>query len=137
MAYSHAVHQILFPSGLSATASGDKANWVPGYVPYIIRAAGVVFTTSGATTSGAVIAFLHTNLASGSTASDLAVLNGPSGIGGKVLYKDGLNVKVSPGQKVTLNVRTAVTGSLAIRGFLFVEPAWDTPANNTNMVATT
>lgn len=149
MAYSHNQTQVLFASGMSATASGDKAYWAPGYMPHIVRAAGVIITTSGSTTSGAVIAFKHISIASGATASDLAVLTMTSGtssgggtpttalVAGNVMYKDGLNVKVNPGQKVVLNVRTAVTGVCGIRGWLWVEPSWENPLNNTSMFFTT
>lgn len=149
MAYSHNQTQVLFASGMTATASGDKAYWAPGYMPHIVRAAGVIITTSGSTTSGAVIAFKHISIASGATASDLAVLTMTSGtssgggtpttalVAGNVMYKDGLNVKVNPGQKVVLNVRTAVTGVCGIRGWLWVEPSWENPLNNTSMFFTT
>lgn len=150
MAYVNTQYQVMFPSGLTATASGDKADWSPGYMPHYVRAAGVIFTISGSTTSGAVLAFKHVSLASGSTASDLAVLtltsgsaSGTAGLAtaalaaGNVIYKDGLNVKVSPGETVTYNVRTAVTGVCATRAFLWVEPSWENPLNSTTMFSTT
>lgn len=149
MAYTHTQHQILFASGMTATASGDKFTWMPGYMPHIIRAVGVVITTTGSVTSGAVIAFKQISMASGATASDIAVLTLNSGtstgfptpttapIAGNVIYKDGLNVKVSPGQKVILNVRAAVTGVSGMRGFMWVEPSWDIPQNTSGMYSTT
>ena len=141
MAYDHGQYQVIFPSGMSVTASGDQFAWTPGYMPHIVRAVGVVFTASGIVTSGLVLAFTKNTMVSGGPASsDVAVLTGPSGtaalLSGSVLYKDGLNNKVTPGQKVTINVRAAVTGTTQrARAFLWVEPTWETPANNTTMVA--
>lgn len=149
MAYSHNQTQVLFASGMTATASGDKAAWLPGYMPHIVRAAGIIITTTGSVTSGVVIAYKHISMASGATASDLAVLTMTSGtstgggtpttalIAGNVMYKDGLNVKVTPGQKVVLNVRAAATGVSGFRGWLWVEPSWEAPLNNTVMFFTT
>ena len=139
MAYQHTQYQVTFPSGLTATASGDKAHWEPGYIPHIVRAVGVTFTISGSTTSGAVFAFKQLAMASGSTASDIAVLTvattGTLGtiVGGQTIYKDSLNVKITPGTKVVFNVRAAVTGVCAVRGWLWVEPSWEAPANSTLM----
>ena len=134
--YTQVQHQFLFASGMTATASGDKAVWLPGYQPHIIRAVGAVFTTSGMTASGLVLAFKTQSLASGAAAAaDLAVLAGPWGTAvlgpGQVMYKDGLNTKVSPGQKVIFNVRTAVAGTCGIRAFIWVEPSPEIPANVT------
>lgn len=143
MAYNHGQYQVTFPSGMTATASGNKAGWTPGYMPHHVRAAGIVVTTSGSTTSGAVFAFLHDSLASGSTPSDLAVLTLTSGtagtapIYGDVVVKDGINVKVNPGERVILNVRTAVTGVSGFRGFLWVEPTWEVPENMAKVHRTT
>jgi len=150
MAYQHNQHQILFASGMTATASGDKAYWTPGYMPHIVRACGIVVTTSGSTTSGAVFAFKTQSLTSGAAAAvDLAVLTltsgGTSGFAlptaaltaGQVMYKDGLTTKVSPGTKVTLNVRTAVTGTFGFRAFMWVEPSWELAGNTAGMYVTT
>ena len=149
MAYQHNQHQILFASGMTATASGDKATWMPGYMPHYVRACGVIVTTSGSTTSGAVFSFIQKSLASGATASDVAVLTMTSGgasgfalptaalIAGNVMYKDGLNVLVRPGQRVAFNVRTAVTGVCGVRAFMWVEPSWEVPGNTTGVFTTT
>ena len=145
MAYSHTQYQYLFPSGHTATSLGNKASWRPGYMPHMVRAAGVISTISGSVTSGMVVAFLHASLATTGTqtTSDLAVLTLTSGtagrpvVGHEVVYKDNLNVKVSPGQSVIFNVRTAVTGVSGVRGFLWVEPTWETPDNNAQLHATT
>lgn len=143
MAYSHNQTQVLFASGMTATASGDKAYWMPGYMPHIVRAVGVTFTVSGSTTSGAVFAFKTLSMASGAVAADLAVLTvattGSLGtiVAGQTIYRDGLNTKVSPGTKVIFNVRTAVTGVCGVRGWLWVEPSWEQPGNSTLMQALT
>ena len=141
--YQHGQIQYTFPSGMTATASGDKASWMPGYIPHIVRAVGVTFTTSGATTSGAVFAFKTHSMASGTVAADLAVLTvattGSLGtiVSGQTVYRDGLNTRIVPGTKLVFNVRTAVTGVCAIRAWAWLEPSWETPANATNMQSLT
>ena len=58
-------------------------------------------------------------------------------IAGNVMYKDGLNVLVRPGQRVAFNVRTAVTGVCGVRAFMWVEPSWEVPGNTTGVFTTT
>lgn len=143
MAYTHIQHEIAMRASggveFSATATGNVADWTPGIHPHIIRACAIIPTTTGGDYTGAQWKFQHIGLASGSTASDIATLNAvATDKPGHVIYKSGLNVKVTPGQKVILNVSNSATGADAnFRAVMFVEPTWEEPANNTGMRATT
>lgn len=138
MAYTHSKTEVLMTAtAVSATATGDVAKWSPGYMPHIIRAVSVMPTVNDTTLSGMVFNFNHLDLASGSTASAIGVLNGTATvIPGRGMYKDGLNVEVLPGEEVVLNVGTAKT-NVNVKAVIYVEPRWETPANQTNLVVTT
>ena len=142
MAYTHSKYEVLMDAAsgpiYSATASGDKANWSPGFMPHIVRAVAVIPTVSGTTLSGMVFNFNHLDLTSGSTASALAVINGTATvIPGRVMYKTvSGEVAVNPGEDVIFNVGTAKT-AVNIRAVLYVEPKWDSPGNQSNLVAST
>lgn len=138
MAYDHTQYEILMTAtAASATATGDIAKWSPGYVPHVIRAVAIIPTVSGVTLSGAVFNFNHLSLVSGSSATTIDTINGTATVTpGRVMYADGLNVKVSPGEEVICNVGTAKS-ALNVKAVLFVEPKWEQPGNDTSMVETT
>ena len=145
MAYTHTQYEYIFTSTagageFSATATGIKSKpFFVGYQPVTIRALCVMPLTSGADMSGAVIQIDQTNLATGSTASAVAAcVMVASDKPGHVIYKDGLNVRVNPGQKVELRVSTAKTGTQQFAASMWVEPSWEQPRNrSTTMRVTT
>ena len=144
MAYPHSKQEIVFTATdgshkFSATATGDKATWGPCYVPYIIRACSVALTTSGDNWGSMNVLFNHLDLSSGSTASEITTIIGnATDKSGHVIYKDGLNVEVKPGEEVVLNVSAAATSTSAgFRATLYVEPRWEVPGNNSEMRSTT
>jgi hypothetical protein len=142
--YNHVQYEYIFTAtngagDFSATATGIKSKpFFVGAVPMVIRSLNVLPLTSGADYSGAVIQIDVTNLASGSTASAVAACamvatDKP----GHVVFKDGLNVQVNPGQKVELRVSAAKTGTQQFAATMFVEPMWDNPRNRSTMRVTT
>lgn len=140
MAYPHNQHEILMTAatGASATATGDIATWSPLYKPHIVRGVMITPTVSGTTISGLVFNFNHLKpVSSGFSSSSIDVINGTATItAGRVMYADGLNVEISPGDRVVLNVGTAASG-INVQGAIFVEPKHEEPTNDTNMVVTT
>lgn len=140
MAYPHLQQEIMMTaaSGASATATGDIATWAPLYKPHIVRAVCIAPTVSGTTISGMVFNFNHLKpVSSGWSSSAIDVINGTSGgAAGSVMYADGLNVEINPGDLVVLNVGTAASG-INVRGTIFVEPRHEEPTNDTSMVVTT
>lgn len=139
MAYTHSKYEVLMTAtAVSATATGDKATWEPGFMPHIVRAVSVIPTVSGNPLTGCVFDFNHLDLASGSTASTLAVINGASThVVGTAAYKIVTGeVVVKPGQRVVFNVDTAASG-VNCKAVLYVEPKWDDPSNSTDLIAST
>jgi hypothetical protein len=139
MAYTHSKYEIqMTATAVSATASGDKASWVPGFVPHIVRACSVLPTVSGTTISGMVFNFQHVSMVSGSSGSNIAVINGTSDVTpGYSMYKVVTGeVVIKPGQRVDFNVGTALT-AVNVHATLYVEPKWEQPGNATSMVAST
>lgn len=142
--YNHVQYEYIFTAtngagDFSATATGIKSKpFFVGAVPMVIRSLNVLPLTSGADYSTAVIQIDKTNLASGSTASAVAsVVMVATDKPGHVIFKDGLNVQVNPGEKVELRVSTAKTGTQQFAATMFVEPMWDNPRNRSTMRVTT
>lgn len=135
MAYPHTKQHILMTtSGISATASGDQAKWSPGYMPMIIRAVGFTYTATGNTSSGLTTKFQHLDITSGSTASDIKELSGTSSDArGHTVFTNGLNVEIGPGEEVVFNISGAASGDCNVWPWLYVEPRWEQPANDTEM----
>jgi bifunctional ADP-heptose synthase (sugar kinase/adenylyltransferase) len=57
--------------------------------------------------------------------------------GGKVVYKDGLNIRLDPGQEAVAEVTDVTGAGDTARVILYLEPVWERPANIAAMVATT
>jgi hypothetical protein len=135
MAYTHSKYEYLVATNANSNGTGVKGYWAPGYVPHIVRAASCVLRTD-ATANGVLVFELHP-IAGNSTNSNLAVLNVPNGtVAGKVIYKDGLNQVVTPGAEVQANVTGTFGNATTCHICLYVEPTWETPANDSDMVAT-
>lgn len=140
MAYPHMQQEILMTtaSGASATIAGDIAEWGPLYKPHIVRAVMITPTVSGTDLTGVVINFNHLKpVSSGFSSSSIDVINGTATVTpGVVMYADGLNVEISPGDRVVCNVGTAASG-INVMASIFVEPRHEEPTNDTGMVVTT
>lgn len=144
MAYTHSKQHVdmLNSAGTRifvASASGLKARWTPGYTPHVVRAV-VVHTLASFANSAAnrgAVSFWR-NSTPGTTVTtalteigtvSLATLNAR----GKVAYVDNLNTQVDPGQEVQVRITDAATGAGKLAFSMYVEPKWETPANNSNM----
>lgn len=138
MAYTHSQYEVMMTNVAVTTSTGDKAQWAPGYVPHLLRAWAFLVTTQPTVTS--LILDLDKQPTAGSASGRIADFVSPLKVPiattqGKSVYKDGLQSKVSPGEQLIYNITQASTaggGSVLI----FVEPTWEVPGNNTNMVAT-
>jgi hypothetical protein len=139
MAYPHSkalVPMTVGTSVLDFTTTGDKARWSPGYLPVRIRAVAVEL--NAAPGGAGVVRFdKRTTFASdtGRGTGDVATINlATSQAAGSVVYKDGLNVTVNPGEEVVVTVATASAGVSGAKVTLYIEPQWENPANFTKMV---
>jgi hypothetical protein len=139
MAYPHSralVPMTIGTATLDFTTTGDKARWSPGYLPVKIRAVAVEL--NAAPGGAGVVRFdRRVTFASdtGRVNGDVAVINlATSQVAGSVVYKDGLNATVNPGEEVVVTVATASSGVSGAKVTLYIEPQWENPANITKMV---
>lgn len=140
MSYDHTQLETIVAKDASVASAADVGDWAPGYVPMIIRAVALVFTTAANATGALKVDKRPT--AGSDTArgdGDVATINytTTTGAQGKVVYKDGLSIKVSPGEEVVFQITDATPTAGNAHLILFVEPSWEQPGNNTDMAATT
>lgn len=141
MAYAHGKYTVvLSTSGLDGSASGVVGyKWNPGFVPHVVRAVGLSNSSTLTFGNALVCAFNNRRISSASTATAFATLNaGTSSAGsGTVLYKAGLNKEILPGDEVHVHITTGATGAVLVQPWIYVEPHWETPGNNSLMIAST
>lgn len=137
MAYAHTQYEVLLTNAAAVSTTGDKATWVPGYVPSLIRAWAYVVTTAFSAVAKLDLDKQPTSgSATGRVADFVSPLNIPNPTAqGKVVYKDGLQAKVNPGEQIVFNVTTAAAAG-AGSAVMMVEPTWEMPGNNSNMILT-
>lgn len=137
MAYSHQQFEVkLSSSGLDATTSGIASQkYAPGYTPFIVRAFSAI-NTSTLVSGNALVATLESRLLTATTATVIGTMRGSPGKG-EVKYVTGLNKKVSPGSEVQLNISTGATAAALLQWSMYIEPQWESPANNSAMSVST
>ena len=137
MAYDHTQYEVVVALAADAAATGEEGDgWSPGYIPPYVRAFSVAainavgaagevelekVTLGGAAGSGTVI-------------STITVTNGLSQ--GSIIYEDGLNTKLNPGEEIIVNISNACAAGDLLHCVALVEPSWETPGNDTSMTAT-
>lgn len=137
--YSHMKYQVRLSAegGHTLAATGDLLTWQPGYQPHYMRAvAAVIRNVIGAT--GTLNFDKRITIASDSGRVDnvakLSLIT--AHVAGVVVYQDGLNVLVKPGEEIVVAMDDAAAAGDLADIYLWVEPSWERPANNTNLVAT-
>ena len=136
--YTHK-YEVMVAKDVDLNSLADVGDWAPGLVPHIIRAVALVVTnTIGA---AGVLKFDKRPTAGDNTGrgdGDVAVLNlATTHDAGEVVYKDGLNVLIKPGEEVVAEVTDVTAAADTGHVIIWVEPAWENPSNNTKMIATT
>jgi hypothetical protein len=140
MGYTHSKYEVLVTANASVASAGDIGDWSPGYIPHIIRAVAMVFTTVSQATG---VTKVDKRPAAGSDTGrgdgDIATINytAAGSAAGQVIYKDGLDIELLPGAEAVFQVTDATPTSGNAHLILYVEPRWETPANVTAMTATT
>jgi hypothetical protein len=120
------------------TTTGDKVFWSPGLQPVLLRGWALIVTTA-VTAADPVTMSVDKRVTAGSDTGRVADIVGsitlPGGtVAGKVYYKRGFQAKISPGEELVFEVTdAAVAGNATI--VILLEPSWEEPAQNTNMVA--
>ena len=139
MAYTHSKYEVIVAKDASVASAADVGDWAPGYIPHIIRAVALVFTTVSQATG---VIKVDKRVAAGSDTGrgdgDIATLNytAAGSVAGQVIYKDGLDIEIKPGEEAVFQVTDATPSSGNCHLILYVEPRWDTPANESDMTAT-
>lgn len=131
MAYTHTQYQERVVTEATLATAGDKGKLTPGYVPLVIRAVAIVCKTDP-TAAGVVKVDKRPTAGSdtGRGDGDVAVINvAATHAQGDVVYKDGLNVELKPGEEAVVEVTGAVTGLTLADVIFFVEPRWELPGN--------
>jgi len=140
LAYTHSKQEIVVVKDGSLATAADIGHWASGLIPHVIRAVALVFTTAVDAT-GQVSFDKRPTVGSdtGRGNGDVAVINYTSTTGaqGKVVYKEGLNIEIAPGEEVVAQVTDATPTAGNAHVILYVEPRWERPANNIDMSATT
>lgn len=131
MAYTHTQYEQRVVHEVSLATTGDKGKLTPGYVPLIIRAVAVVCKADP--TAAGVVKIDKRPTAGSDTGrgdGDIAVINiAATHSQGDVVYKDGLNVELRPGEEAVVDVTSAVTGLTSADVIFLVEPRWEVPGN--------
>jgi hypothetical protein len=136
MAYPHSKYEVMVVKDAALDSTGDKGDWAPGYVPHVIRAVAVVVTnTIGA---AGVVKFDKRPTAGSDTSrgdGDIAEINlATTHDAGEVVYVDGLDEVINPGEEVVVEVTDACAASDTGHIIIYVEPYWEQPENNADMI---
>ena len=139
--YSDTQYEVFMGRALSLATAADVGDvWGAGNVRHIIRAVMLIFTTAVDATG--VLKIDKRPTAGSNTGrgdGDIAVINYTTvtGAQGKGVFKEGLNVQMNATEEAVAQVTDATPTAGNAHVILLVEPAWERPANNTDLVATT
>lgn len=139
--YTDNLHQEMVVQGvdLNSVADVTGGKWKPGFFPVYIHAIWAVVDNVIAA-AGVVKADLRPTAGSDTDRGDgdLGVITfATTHDGGEVVYHElAAPVKVSPGAELVFQVTDATGASDTCTLGIVWTPAWETPANNTRMIAT-
>lgn len=134
MSYAHTKYEVVVVAPAVLQTPADKGSWGPGYINHYLRAVAVLVTTATTGASGVIKGDILQVDGSTRGDGDAFTVTVPNLAAGKVVYKDNLNVLVTPGMRVFAELTTA-SGAGAGQVVFYVEPSWSNPKNNTTMVA--
>ena len=136
--YTHGMYEWVMGRAQALTPTGDKLYWSPGLQPVLLRGWAAIVTTAIQAADPCTIN-LDKRVTAGSDTGRVADIVGSitipaSTVQGKVYYKRGFQAKISPGEELVAEVTDATAAGNATI-VLLLEPSWEEPANNSNMVA--
>mgnify|MGYP003581392445 CR=1 FL=1 len=136
--YTHGMFEWMLARAQAFTSTGDKLYWSPGLQPVLIRGWSLTVTTA-VTSADPVTVNIDKRVTAGSDTGRVADIVGsitlPGGTAaGKCYYKRGFQAKISPGEEIVVECTDAAVACNATV-VLLLEPSWEEPANNSNMVA--
>jgi len=134
--YPHKYEEIV-GQALDIASTGDKAFWAPGYVNHILRAVTVKITNDiGATGTINIDKRITFGSDTGRVDNIISAIQLTTAhTGGKVVYRDQLNVLVKPGEQLVVAADDAAAAGDLCEVSFWLEPIYENPANNTAMVA--
>lgn len=135
--YDHGIREIHVKDDAALSATGIIGTWAPGLVPHIIRAAAIVVSNDIGATGVVKLMYGTAGLATTQGTEIDAINLLTTHVAGEVVYAEGLDIEVAPGQEVIFDMTDACAASDAGHLILLVEPRWERPANNSSMVETT
>lgn len=125
---------VVAQSGSLASVANIGQEYAPGYQPVTVRAVSVVLKVAAAC-AGAVELEKWATVGSSTGKSSIATITIPNGqAAGSVVYKKGLNVKVSPGESFRAVCTDAAGASVIADVTVLCEPSFEVPGNNSDMV---
>lgn len=127
-------HTVKAADDLTASA-GVRGEFTPMYSPVRVKAVGIVFTEVPGN-NNLVTEFNHRPTAGSSSGeTQIAAISATAaqGAAGLVRFTDGLDQLVKPGESITFEVTTATATTGIANAVVFVQPAWENPANNSDM----
>lgn len=133
MSYSHFQTDVRVAEDASLASAAVVGTLSPGYQPVIARAAALVITT--AADDDGVLTLKHRPTA-GSSSGETTVDTFSYGTGnaaGSVVYVDGFEQKVAPGEELVFEVTDATPTAGNAHCVAFTQPCWEHPDNNDNM----
>lgn len=114
----------------SIKTGSNHGTFQPGYQPVVIRAVAAVITTALGSNDANCI-FTKRDRVTGSSISNTTMTLGSGLAVGKVVYKDQLNIRVSPSEDMVVQSSGNADGAASF--IVAFEPSPETPANNTDM----
>lgn len=135
MSYPHG-KQIIDSGQLALDATADNlASFIPGSFPWTLRRATIIVTVA-TTVSSAVVAIKRRPTA-GSTTGEVTIdtITVPISSQGVGFFTPELDTEIAPGEELVAEVTSAATAG---DGHIIyeLEPAWEEPANSTNLTLT-
>lgn len=140
MSYQHHQGEMLLGAGnLSLVTAAVIARRCIGYFPIRVRAVSVAFTVVGGTGSGVLKLKRRPTPGSASGEVVIATVNytAAQAVVGKVMFVDGLNVQINPGEELAAEVTTGLTTTGSGDILVGFEPSWETPAAIATMTRST
>lgn len=139
MGYPHYQIEAKVHSGSDGdlASAADLATWRPAYQPIIVRALAVHVTEQ--LDADATVELDHRPSNGSDTGREqVAEMTVPSGASvGNIYYQDGFEQLVKPGGELVVETDGGATTDGAADVYIFYQPAWDQPANNSDMTELT
>ena len=122
MSYAHTKYEVIVMAAGVLQTPADKGSWGPGYINHYVRAVSVLVTTATTGASGVIKGDILQNDGSTRGDGDGFVVTVPNLTAGNVVYKDNLNILLTPGMRLFIELTTA-SGAGAGQVTIYVEPS--------------